>query len=68
MYAGPHSVLCQQLDEILKWIEEFRQETKDAKDKVLFDILCGDLNFDNISPGSLLWCLTYIFNKLTVFT
>nr|KAG5707903.1 hypothetical protein BaRGS_031634 [Batillaria attramentaria] len=44
-------VIKKQLDDILIWCQEFRQRTADSRDIVLFDILCGDLNFDNMSPG-----------------
>ena len=44
-------MILQQLDDVLEWCTEFRKQTADSKDVVLFDILCGDFNTDNISPG-----------------
>jgi sphingomyelin phosphodiesterase 3 len=45
-------VIVKQMDNILEWTAEFRKKNHDVKDVVLFDIVCGDLNFDNISPGT----------------
>lgn len=50
-YQGTEPVVVRQMDDILRWTEEFRQQTHDVRDVVLFDILCGDFNIDNISPG-----------------
>ncbi|KAK7114861.1 hypothetical protein V1264_000848 [Littorina saxatilis] len=50
-YQGTQPVIARQLDDILEWSAEFRKQTADSRDVVLFDIICGDLNFDNLSPG-----------------
>ncbi|XP_062592445.1 sphingomyelin phosphodiesterase 5-like [Saccostrea cucullata] len=50
-YQGETPIIQKQLDEVLLWTEEFRTLTGDQRDSVTFDILCGDFNFDNISPG-----------------
>lgn len=34
-----------------KWIREFQTMTKQDNEMVMFDVLCGDFNFDNCSPG-----------------
>ena len=34
--------------------DSFRQETKGQSERVVFDILCGDFNIDNLSPGKLI--------------
>ena len=49
-YQGSETAIQKQLDEILKWTTEFREETNKSTDKIMFDMLCGDFNFDNISP------------------
>ncbi|ESO82765.1 hypothetical protein LOTGIDRAFT_229790 [Lottia gigantea] len=50
-YQGKLNINCKQLDEIVKWTKEFREKSKKDNDIVAFDIICGDFNFDNISPG-----------------
>lgn len=49
-YQGSATALQKQLDEIVKWTKEFREETNKSTDNIMFDMLCGDFNFDNISP------------------
>ncbi|CAN9499493.1 unnamed protein product [Ophioblennius macclurei] len=53
---GDSSVRCEQLDLLLQWGAEFRQSTsqppegeKVLEDLVAFDVILGDLNFDNCS-------------------
>lgn len=36
---------------LTKWIREFQAVTKQDNEMVMFDVLCGDFNFDNCSPG-----------------
>uniref|UniRef100_A0A3B3T313 Sphingomyelin phosphodiesterase 3 n=1 Tax=Paramormyrops kingsleyae TaxID=1676925 RepID=A0A3B3T313_9TELE len=49
------SVRCEQLDFLLEWGAEFRKATsgpaqdKGLEDQVAFDVILGDLNFDNCS-------------------
>ncbi|KAM6350466.1 sphingomyelin phosphodiesterase 5-like [Podargus strigoides] len=35
----------------LQWLQEFRETREQRGDVVAFDVLAGDLNFDNCSPG-----------------
>uniref|UniRef100_A0A8C9X4T2 Sphingomyelin phosphodiesterase 3 n=1 Tax=Sander lucioperca TaxID=283035 RepID=A0A8C9X4T2_SANLU len=53
---GDASVRCEQLDLLLQWVAEFRQSSsqpregeKVLEDLVAFDVILGDLNFDNCS-------------------
>ncbi|XP_035252742.1 sphingomyelin phosphodiesterase 3 [Anguilla anguilla] len=52
---GDSAVRCEQLDLLLEWGAEFRRATsrpagdKGLEDQVAFDVLLGDLNFDNCS-------------------
>ncbi|XP_060933081.1 sphingomyelin phosphodiesterase 3 [Limanda limanda] len=53
---GDSSVRCEQLDMVLRWGAEFRQSSskspegeKVLEDLVAFDVILGDLNFDNCS-------------------
>lgn len=55
---GDASVRCEQLDLLLQWGAEFRQASsqppegeKVLEDLVAFDVVLGDLNFDNCSSG-----------------
>ncbi|KAL8615326.1 hypothetical protein ACOMHN_038065 [Nucella lapillus] len=50
-YEGPGSVIVKQLDSIVEWTAEFRKKTADSRDVILFDVVCGDFNFDNLSPA-----------------
>ncbi|TRY93642.1 hypothetical protein DNTS_029709 [Danionella cerebrum] len=51
------AVRCEQLDMLLDWVADFRRETsgptedgeKVLEDQVAFDVILGDLNFDNCS-------------------
>lgn len=49
-YQGMEDIIQKQLDEILSWTKKFREESVKSEDIVVFDVLCGDFNFDNISP------------------
>ncbi|XP_037538589.1 sphingomyelin phosphodiesterase 3 [Nematolebias whitei] len=53
---GDASVRCEQLDLLLQWGAEFRQSSSQSpegekvlEDLVAFDVILGDLNFDNCS-------------------
>ncbi|KAJ8252170.1 hypothetical protein COCON_G00214820 [Conger conger] len=52
---GDAAVRCEQLDLLLEWGSEFRKATsspagdKGLEDQVAFDVILGDLNFDNCS-------------------
>nr|XP_015213133.1 PREDICTED: sphingomyelin phosphodiesterase 3 isoform X1 [Lepisosteus oculatus]XP_015213134.1 PREDICTED: sphingomyelin phosphodiesterase 3 isoform X1 [Lepisosteus oculatus]XP_015213135.1 PREDICTED: sphingomyelin phosphodiesterase 3 isoform X1 [Lepisosteus oculatus]XP_015213136.1 PREDICTED: sphingomyelin phosphodiesterase 3 isoform X1 [Lepisosteus oculatus] len=48
---GP--IRYEQLDMLSKWISEFQAQTKKEDEIVVFDVLCGDFNFDNCSPRAL---------------
>lgn len=56
--SGDSSVRCEQLDLLLQWGAEFRQSSSQSpegekvlEDLVAFDVILGDLNFDNCSSG-----------------
>nr|XP_054496288.1 sphingomyelin phosphodiesterase 5-like [Agelaius phoeniceus] len=49
--AADATIRDQQLSLVLRWLWEFRQEQDRRGDLVAFDVLCGDLNFDNCSRG-----------------
>ncbi|XP_052002762.1 sphingomyelin phosphodiesterase 5-like [Xyrauchen texanus] len=47
---GHGATRFEQLNMLTKWINEFQAGTKKADEMVMFDVLCGDFNFDNCSP------------------
>lgn len=49
---GEGEVRCEQLDMVIKWIGDFQAASRQPDEEVAFDVLCGDFNFDNCSPGS----------------
>ena len=64
--TGDTTVRCEQLDMLQDWLSEFRKSTSSSstanpEELVAFDVMCGDLNFDNCSSGktrfSFSWCL-----------
>lgn len=48
---GDGEIRFEQLNMLTKWIREFQAVTKQDNEMVMFDVLCGDFNFDNCSPG-----------------
>ncbi|XP_030048613.1 sphingomyelin phosphodiesterase 5 [Microcaecilia unicolor] len=44
-------IRCAQLDFLLQWIAEFQEVNSQSSEIIAFDVLCGDLNFDNCSPA-----------------
>lgn len=64
---------CEQLDMLLEWGAEFRRvtscpadEEKVLEDQVAFDVILGDLNFDNCSSGITGLLMTGGFNYSVV--
>ncbi|XP_062841594.1 sphingomyelin phosphodiesterase 5 [Trichomycterus rosablanca] len=47
---GDGVIRCEQLDMLTKWIGEFQTARRQEDEMVVFDVLCGDFNFDNCSP------------------
>lgn len=69
---GDASVRCEQLDLLLRWRAEFRHSSsqppegeKVLEDLVAFDVILGDLNFDNCSSGMKLSELKHSHTNLT---
>nr|XP_014352074.1 PREDICTED: sphingomyelin phosphodiesterase 3 [Latimeria chalumnae] len=44
-------IRCDQLTSMMDWINKFQKATRLKDEIVVFDVLCGDFNFDNCSPG-----------------
>ncbi|KAM3873634.1 sphingomyelin phosphodiesterase 5 [Diretmus argenteus] len=47
---GEGAIRCEQLDMVTEWIGEFQAANRQPDEVVVFDVLCGDFNFDNCSP------------------
>ncbi|XP_071388914.1 sphingomyelin phosphodiesterase 5 isoform X1 [Centroberyx affinis] len=47
---GEGEIRCEQLNMVTKWIGEFQAANRQPDEDVVFDVLCGDFNFDNCSP------------------
>ncbi|KAM7383585.1 hypothetical protein PAMP_003224 [Pampus punctatissimus] len=47
---GEGEIRCQQLNMVTKWIGDFQAANRQPDEDVVFDVLCGDFNFDNCSP------------------
>jgi hypothetical protein len=44
------------MDDIRNWLIEFKKKYFDVEEEVIaFDIICGDFNMDNSSPGNFLF-------------
>ncbi|KAK2524006.1 Smpd3 [Columba livia] len=60
--AGDTTVRCEQLDMLQDWLSEFRKSTSSSstanpEELVAFDVICGDLNFDNCSSDKPFSCV-----------
>ncbi|XP_031432337.1 sphingomyelin phosphodiesterase 5 [Clupea harengus] len=47
---GDGDVRVEQLNLVSRWIDEFQEVHAEEGEIVMFDVLCGDFNFDNCSP------------------
>lgn len=63
--SGEGDVRCEQLDMVIKWIGEFQAANRQPDEEVAFDVLCGDFNFDNCSPG---WSITVFLSVILSIT
>ncbi|KAG7242102.1 hypothetical protein INR49_024148 [Caranx melampygus] len=50
-FSDDADIRCEQLNMVTTWIGEFQTVNGHPDEEVLFDVLCGDLNFDNCSPN-----------------
>ncbi|XP_022071526.1 sphingomyelin phosphodiesterase 5 isoform X2 [Acanthochromis polyacanthus] len=51
---GEGEIRCEQLNMVTKWIGDFQAANSLPDEDVVFDVLCGDFNFDNCSPDDTL--------------
>ncbi len=50
-YQGEEDLISPFLSEAQIQYSQFRQRTQKPGEKVDFAVICGDFNFDNMSPG-----------------
>lgn len=60
---GEGAVRCDQLSMVTKWIADFQVAHRLPDEDVIFDVLCGDFNFDNCSPDDTMEQNHSIFEK-----
>ncbi|CAJ0959953.1 unnamed protein product [Ranitomeya imitator] len=51
---GDAAIRCDQMSLLLQWVSDFQAENSQDGELVAFDVLCGDLNFDNCSSDDCL--------------
>ncbi|XP_041376042.1 sphingomyelin phosphodiesterase 3-like isoform X2 [Gigantopelta aegis] len=49
-FEGKKKIREKQMTSIMSWMHDFKKSNKELHDVILFDFLCGDFNFDNMSP------------------
>ncbi|XP_056115433.1 sphingomyelin phosphodiesterase 5 [Rhinichthys klamathensis goyatoka] len=62
---GDGEIRFEQLNMLTKWISEFQAVTRREDEMVMFDVLCGDFNFDNCSPDDRLEQSHSVFEEYT---
>ena len=50
-YQGENDLIGPSMTETQREFNGFRKETLNHDEKTSFAVICGDFNFDNISPG-----------------
>ncbi|XP_063820069.1 sphingomyelin phosphodiesterase 5-like isoform X1 [Pseudophryne corroboree] len=48
------TIRCDQMSFLLQWVSDFQTQHREDGELVAFDVLCGDLNFDNCSSDDCL--------------
>jgi hypothetical protein len=53
-FQGSEVILLSQLTDILIFVSLFKEQNALPEEIIDFDVICGDLNADNMSPGKIL--------------
>lgn len=65
-FSDDGEIRCEQMNMVTTWIGEFQTVNGHPDEEVVFDVLCGDLNFDNCSPSTsaclMLFLLLFLLN------
>ncbi|KAM3939777.1 sphingomyelin phosphodiesterase 5-like [Leptodactylus fuscus] len=59
------AIRCDQMSLLLQWVSDFQAENSQDGELVAFDVLCGDLNFDNCSSDD---CLEQKHKLFSMYT
>lgn len=62
---GDGAIRFEQLNMLSKWTSEFQTLNRRDDELLLFDVLCGDFNFDNCSPDDRLEQSHSVFDEYT---
>ena len=65
--AGEAPILLQQLSFLHSSVTSFRAQTLSHDDHVAFDVIAGDFNFDNMSPGEAHEVTKWLLSSSIVF-
>jgi sphingomyelin phosphodiesterase 3 len=60
-FQGKEPAISTQLSESLDFINKFQETSRCIGDNVMFDVVCGDFNADNMSPGESINFLLHFF-------
>lgn len=66
-FQGSEAVLLSQLTDALIFITLFKEQTTQPRDIIDFDIVCGDFNADNMSPGKIMLSVELLFLRVFYF-
>jgi hypothetical protein len=53
-FQGSEAVLLSQLTDIMIFVSLFKEKKTQPRDIIDFDVVCGDFNADNMSPGKVI--------------
>lgn len=53
-FQGSEAVLLSQLTDVMIFVSLFKAKKTQPKDIIDFDVVCGDFNADNMSPGKVI--------------
>jgi sphingomyelin phosphodiesterase 3 len=54
-YQGEHDLIGPSMTEAQSEFNKFQKKSLKSGEKIAFAVICGDFNFDNISPGNKYW-------------
>lgn len=68
-FQGSEAVVLSQLTDIMVFVSLFKEKKTQPRDIIDFDVVCGDFNADNMSPGRVilsveLWAIQLYYKAL----
>ena len=52
LHSGSSMARYHQFDDIVRWTKEYREILRDPNEVIVFDVVAGDFNMCNMSPGN----------------